>query len=102
MSEIAEAFPDLRDALLDAATFRQLCFDIQSVAEIIDVRVKGSTESYAGEASTRFDQAVADLKAGAIVGLQVRYSHAGEEWWDTLLQAPGAIRLVRVRAPDLG
>jgi hypothetical protein len=101
MTEKAEALPELRDAMLDTATLRQLCFDIHSVASIIDVRVKGAPAHHAGEPSASFEQAIADLERGSIAGVQVRYLHKGEEWWDTLMRAPQGFRLVRVRAPSL-
>ena len=44
--------------------------------------------------------AQAGLAAGDFRGVQVRYVYEGKEWCDTLLAAPGGVRLVRICTDD--
>ncbi|HET9955337.1 MAG TPA: hypothetical protein VFQ61_12570 [Polyangiaceae bacterium] len=91
--------PTLHEAWLTRAEVEQLAKDVENAAELLDITLKsGGTrraELAAGETCS-LRQAVARLLRREVVGVQIRYRHAGEEWWDTLLSGESGIRLVRV------
>lgn len=91
--------PDLEQGELDEATLRALAGDIRDHAELIEVRVKGAARSRGQE--TSLDQGVRDLVQGRVRGLQLVYHFDGQTWMDTVLQAPGGFRVVRMPAPHL-
>jgi hypothetical protein len=87
----------LIDAVLDEATLDQLLFDISACAKLLEIRTKGAPTEYARDLAD-LGRAVADLRAGRILGLQLTYIHQGSEWRDTLLGGAQGIRLVRIGA----
>jgi hypothetical protein len=96
MSEIAP-LPDLQDAVIDEATLDQLFFDIAQGAELLAIVYKG-TAGAADAALAPPDLAAARgaLRGDRVLGVQLRYRHAGVEWWDTLLRTARGVRLVRI------
>lgn len=86
---------ELHQGVLDDATLDQYFEDL-GLAEVFDVLVKGAPEEYAKEGSFTLDRGKELFLAGVVRGLQIRYRYRDEEWWDTLLRAPGGVRLVRV------
>jgi hypothetical protein len=89
----------IHEALLDAAWLTRLEEDLATVASIEQVLPRPRDRSLVPPASIGIREAFAALRAGAYVGLQVRYSHAGEAWCDTLLVRPEGVKLVRMRQP---
>ncbi|MCA9494419.1 MAG: hypothetical protein KC621_31045 [Myxococcales bacterium] len=88
--------PELQEGLLDDATLRTLLADLRDHATVLDVLVKGGPSELAtlGENDpTR----VPELLRGGVRGVQVRYAFDGAEWRDTLMPAPGGVRLVRMK-----
>jgi hypothetical protein len=73
-----------QDAVLDDATVARL--------ELIGVVLRPlGMRRATGGAATLADasRALADRSAS----IQLRYRHAGEEWWDTLIPLPAGVRL---------
>lgn len=93
---------ELVQADLDAATLDALERDLAALTTVLDVQVKGAAATYAAGTGTALAEALAALRAGAVRGVQLRYAYQQEVWWDTLLRTPAGVRLVRMRAPDLG
>ncbi|WP_164002865.1 hypothetical protein [Pyxidicoccus caerfyrddinensis] len=92
----AKALPSLQQADLDAATLARLVSDIQRLAVVDEVLLKGADASMASTQRRTLAEAVDALQQGLVMGVQVRYRYQGQSWWDTLLRAPQGIRLVRI------
>lgn len=92
---------ELHEALLDAATLARLFDDIALATELLEVTVKGARFQHAFQQADRgpiqLEEARTLLLSGAVRGVQVRYRFDNAEWWDTLLNVPGGVRLVRIR-----
>ncbi|MCB9561948.1 MAG: hypothetical protein H6709_13620 [Kofleriaceae bacterium] len=103
MSELD--LPPIHEALLDAATLGQLFLDVATVTEVLGVSIKGGprtrAEDAAGEPRAQLARAHELLDAGVVAGVQLRYRHDGRQWWDTLMRAPGGVRLIRVCHDDV-
>lgn len=92
----AEALPSLQQADLDAETLARLVSDIQGLAVVDEVVLKGGGALMASPQRVTLTEAVEALQGGRIQGVQVRYRYQGQAWWDTLLRVPQGIRLVRI------
>ncbi|QQL44859.1 hypothetical protein [Sulfuriroseicoccus oceanibius] len=96
-----QPLPDLQQSVLDPEALTQLITDIQTLTEVVEVIPKGSPAGYVAEpgAPVAMDLELARdlLLAGELHGLQIRYQHDGAQWWDTLLQSPQGIKIVRIR-----
>ncbi|WP_035605129.1 hypothetical protein [Haloferula sp. BvORR071] len=90
--------PDLHQSEIDEITLRQLFADLGKHARIIEIIPKfapGYVEG--GESSLKLEEAFELLASRALRGLQVRYIHEGQTWWDTLMPLPdGRFRIVRI------
>ncbi|MCY1022780.1 hypothetical protein [Pyxidicoccus sp. MSG2] len=95
-----QALPALQDTVLDAATLARLVSDIQGLAVVDEVLLKGGSSAMASTQRHSLEDAVDALQRGQVLGVQVRYRYQGQCWWDTLLRAPQGIRLVRI-SPDV-
>jgi len=89
-------YPPMHEGLLDDRTVLALLDDLAAEAQILEILTKGGPQLRAAGAA-RLDEAFDALVDGSVRGVQVRYRHDGQEWWDTLLRAPGGFRLVRVK-----
>lgn len=94
-----EPLPELQDAVIPWEVVDQLLHDIEAVAHIHEVLVKGAAAGRARGAPVDLGGARAALLDGSAVGIQIRYRHAGEEWCDTLLRTAGGVRIVRSAVP---
>lgn len=92
---------ELARARLDGPTLDALEADLAQLTRVLEVQVKGAPTVCAAGAAPDLAAALAQLRAGAVRGVQVRYAYRGEVWCDTLLAGPAGIRLVRLRAPGL-
>lgn len=88
--------PPMQIAVLDAETVDQLFFDIEAAAELVEVVLKGAPEEHASAGPLTLSAARDALAARRVLGVQLRYRHAGKEWWDTLMLVPEGVRLVRI------
>jgi len=89
----------IKEVLLDEETVGQLFFDVRHAAELVAVIEKGPNERRAREPVTTLaalDAAHAAFVRRELVGVQLRYRFAGEEWWDTLTHTASGIRLIRI------
>lgn len=89
--------PELHEAEVGVDTVEDLFRDVALEAELLDVLVKGAARSHAGEGPVDLARAEHLLLSGAIRGVQLRYRHRGEEWWDTILALGDRYRVVRMR-----
>jgi hypothetical protein len=88
---------DLQDAILEPETLRQLLFDIETQAQLIEIRVKGGATAQASAGVRTLSAARSLLESGGVLGVQLRYRWRGFEWWDTLMRSAAGIRLVRIQ-----
>lgn len=88
--------PALQDAILDPETLAQLFQDIHHCAVVDEVLLKGGSESMASGQSVPLDEALAALREGRVLGVQIRYWYNGANWWDTLMRTQKGIRLIRI------
>jgi len=91
------AVPLMVEGLLDAAMLNQLCFDLQSYAEIIMVQEKSSPSTYTDSEPLKLEAAVHRLQNLLTRSVQVRYKFEGWEWTDTILAFQTGFRVVRCR-----
>lgn len=93
MSEPA-ALPQLQDQVVDWSVVDDLLRDISACTRLFAVLVRGAPDTMAGGAPADVSSARAALASGAAV--QLRYVYDDIEWWDTLMPAGDAIRILRV------
>ena len=89
----------LQEALLDAAMLGQLCFDLGQAAElvaILDRGARGAAPTPRPATRDGLERVRAELVAGTLAAVQLRYRFAGEEWWDTVTRVPAGFRLLRI------
>jgi MauM/NapG family ferredoxin protein len=91
--------PELHEGALDDAGLRSLFRDLQTLADIDEIRVKRGAERRAGEGAPSLRDALGLLLGGQVRGVQIRYRYRGESWCDTVLAAPGGHRVVRMAEP---
>ncbi|MFN8610858.1 MAG: hypothetical protein U0931_25170 [Vulcanimicrobiota bacterium] len=89
--------PQLTQGDLDDQALRNLVEDLSTLAEILEVRVKGSSEERAENSTLQLKQAVAAMKLGRVQGVQVRYRWEGAEWFDTLMRTGATVRVIRMK-----
>ncbi len=95
---MSRPLPTLTSADLDPATLEALFADLEALADIEEVQIKGASATRAG--LTDLAEARRALAYGAH-GVQIRYRWEGQGWLDTLLRTPGGLRLVRSPAPSM-
>lgn len=88
--------PDLNQAILDPETLADLFRDIAACTELIAVIPKRSG-LFCDPSPVGLEEGHRLLRDGDVRGLQIRYLHAGGEWWDTLIRLPQGVKLVRIR-----
>ncbi|MGM0577859.1 MAG: hypothetical protein ACQEXJ_19185 [Myxococcota bacterium] len=92
-----EDLPPVYRADLDPETLDALFADVAAHADLLGCVLKGGAEEYA-DGVCPLGRAHDLLSTRAVRGVQLRYRHDGNEWWDTLISAdPDTVRLVRIR-----
>lgn len=89
-------FPELHQGLLDTETLAQYFRDLEN-AQVYEVLVKGAAERYAEDGDFDLERGRDLFLSGAVLGLQIRYRWNGDDWWDTLMQGAGGVRIIRVQ-----
>ena len=89
--------PELHEGLLDAAGVAALFRDVEALTDLREVITKGGPAVRAHGAGVRLAEALDLLCSGRTRGVQLRYHHGSEEWWDTILALPSGFRVVRIR-----
>ncbi len=82
--------PEVFQQVLDAATLASLLRDLQELASVYEVRQRRGRDA----PPLALDQVAATLTQG--VGVQIKYVHDGQHWWDTLMPGPDGVTLVRI------
>jgi hypothetical protein len=86
----------LQDALLDPEMLEQLLRDLQRCAVVQEVRLKGGAMAMTPEKPVPLPEALEALRTGRALGVQIRYWYDGSNWWDTLMNTPRGVRLIRI------
>lgn len=89
------ALPELQDSMIDMGTFHQYINDL-SLAEILDVRLKGNEAIRAQDSNTDLVRGAVLFEGKDVSGMQIKYVYEGLEWWDTLMWVEAGIRLIRI------
>lgn len=92
--------PPVHEGLVDAATLAALLDDIEATGAVRSVTVRAGRTAEPPRGASALGQVRADLLAGRVPAVQLRYRHDGREWCDTILARPGgAWRVVRIPSP---
>lgn len=93
--------PTLYEAVLTSDVLDALFVDIESLCELEELKVRPQPGAEFSLPPANLDEAKSRLVSQEFSSLQLRYSHDGESWLDTLTPTPVGIRLVRMRDPHL-
>lgn len=90
-------FPSLHTGDLDPEGVRALVSDLEACAERLQVVPKAAAQRFVLPETLPLQAAAEGLLSGELRGVQLRYVHEGQEWWDTLLcVGDSKYRIVRV------
>lgn len=89
--------PAINESILDTDTLNQLFEDVRRCTHLIEVIVKHGPRAQIPDATYTLDDAQQLLEDGSVMGVQLRYSYDGAQWWDTLIRKQAAIHIVRIR-----
>ncbi len=90
--------PELGDSVLRDRQIHALLADYEREVNIHGVLLRRGARNHTdGSSDLSAREAVLRLMEGEVRGVQIRYLWEGCEWWDTLMQTPEGIRLVRIR-----
>lgn len=92
--------PEMGQAFLDPETYERYFRDLQTVADVRHIRVKGSARAHSDDATVTLETARDMLASGAARGIQIRYLWQGEVWWDTLIRKSKGIEITRIQPPE--
>lgn len=92
-----EPFPEMHDAVLSSDELSALFRDYRECAVVGEILVKPGPGFVSTESAPTLEQAEELLRNRAVRGVQVRYQFNDGAWWDTLMQTPAGVRLVRIR-----
>ena len=90
---------ELQDETIDDGILRRLFEDLEALAEIAEVHVKGAPTRHAQDRGVGLREALDLLLAGRVRGAQVVYEYGGRTWCDTIIRQPAGHRLVRIESP---
>jgi hypothetical protein len=96
MSETLKELPQLQQIAVDDALLDALVTDLTALTEILCVMPKAGVGRVVPK-TMPLEDGVQMLREGNLRGLQIRYRYEGDEWWDTLMQTPGGLRLTRIK-----
>ena len=91
------AVPELSVVVLDRNAVERAFAEIAVETTVLSVLIKGGKTDRGKEAAPSLGTARQVLLAGEASGVQVQYTHCGEEWWATFMPAQKTFRFVRVR-----
>lgn len=92
------AIPEMVEAILDDASIQELLADLQAHTIVRGVNGKSKLQQHAEEGSAMtLESAVAQLLAGQLIAVQIRYTFEAFDWTDTVFKIGASYRLVRCR-----
>jgi hypothetical protein len=96
-----QPLPNMQHQVLDDATVARLRDDIAQLTQLLEVKTRDSGTLSSTDPAAAIAEAFTKLLARQTRGVQVRYRHAGQTWWDTLMPTAAGIRLTRVCMDEL-
>lgn len=92
---------ELTSGELDAAQLQAWASELLTLAEELEVRLKGPGLQRAANTAFALAEALEALTSGEAAAMQVRYSYDDRRWADTLTPlANGRTRVLRAALPD--
>ena len=99
---MTEPLPRVEAEIVPWSTVWALFTDLEALAELREVRLKGSAAGYAEAGTVGLAEARRALAERRVSGVQLRYRHAGREWCDTLIIVAEGVRVVRLALGEGG
>lgn len=90
---------ELQDEIIDDAILCCLFEDLEALADIREVRVKGASDRHAQDRPVEPGRALELLLARRVRGAQLLYEYDGRAWCDTVIRQKEGHRLIRIEAP---
>lgn len=85
---------------LDRETFERLISDLEVAATIHEVRLKAGAELMANDDTIDLWTGADAVRTGRASALQIRYTHGGQVWSDTIMRTTGeGYVIVRMAQP---
>lgn len=91
-------FPDLHQAVLDDETLTALFADVRAFGSDIEALPRRKRRTLTEEKTLPLAEALAGLQQGDLLGVQLRYEHDGQRWFDTITRAADGWKIVRLNA----
>ena len=87
--------PQLFQSELNPDEVEALFADLKLGAEVTHVQVKMATGKGAADSKMTLTEAHELLRLGQVAAIQIRYRYEQQDWCDTLMVLPHAVRIVR-------
>ena len=89
--------PQLFQSELNPDEVEALFADLKLGAEVTHVQVKLASGMGAADSKTTLTEAHELLRLGQVAAIQIRYCYEQQDWCDTLMVLPHAVRIVRTK-----
>ena len=90
--------PQLFQSELNPDEVEALFSDLEFGAEVTHVQVKMASGMGAADSKKTLAEAHELLQLGEVVAIQIRYCYEQQDWCDTLMVLPHAVRIVRTKS----
>lgn len=90
--------PQLFQSELNPDEVEALFADLSLGAEVTHVQVKMKLGIGAADSKMTLTDAQGLLRLGQVAAIQIRYRYEQQDWCDTLMVLPHAVRIVRTKA----
>ena len=90
--------PQLFQSELSPDEVEALFADLKLGAEVTHVQVKMASGMGAADSKMTLTDAHELLRLGQVAAIQIRYRYEQQDWCDTLMVLPHAVRIVRTKA----
>ncbi len=97
MSQPGIELPDLTQSVLDREQLDALFRDLTALTQIVEIIPKhGPREHVNDTVAFTLEAAHQGLLVGEFRGIQIRYLHENNLWWDTLMRVATGFMIVRI------
>ena len=93
----SQLLSQLYSGFIDPQTLEQLFTDIEHCAEFIEAIPRTTARQMVQANAINLNQAKKMLLDGTVKAVQLRYRYDNAQWWDTLMNLPQGVKIVRVR-----
>jgi hypothetical protein len=89
--------PEMTPVILDLRAVERLFTDLAFETIVLEILLRApDSQASGGSVAPNLRVAREAILSGGASGIQLRYLHAGVEWWDTLIRTKAGFRVVRV------